>query len=219
MYCLLVVHWDGRWREGARAIKGWLIGGLVLGLTAVGVAHDTDIIGKIAGHPLPGDKDPLRRVRGYEASANDVEQARQKLLQDGKPVFIICHHYGMAGLLSFYLPEAKNALSVQPLVYCELAGKPDSQFYFWPEYRYRDHRKGQNAIYVVEPGAVSLGSDWAWRWLTGKEVHVTRAPPPATPPATLLEEFDSVTDLGIHEIKVDGRVMKRVQLFECRNLH
>jgi len=220
MYCAMVIYWDERWREGARAVRGWLIGGLILGLGVVAVAHDTDIIGKIAGRPLPGDMDPLRRVRGYEASAEYVEQARQKLLQDGKkPVFIICHHYGLAGLISFYLPEAKKALITQPLVYCELSNKADSQFYFWPEYRYVDHRRGENAIYVAEPGAVYLGNDWLQRWLTGKEVPVIRTPPPVKPPTTLSEEFDSVTDLGVKEIKVDGRTMKRVQLFECRNLH
>ena len=55
MYCLMVIYWDARWREGVRAVKGWLIGGLILGLTIVALMHDTGFIGKIAGHPLPGD--------------------------------------------------------------------------------------------------------------------------------------------------------------------
>jgi hypothetical protein len=35
----------------------------------------------------------------------------------------------------------------------------------------------------------------------------------------LSQQFESVTNLGVQEIKVDGRIMKRIQLFECRNLH
>ena len=65
-------------------------------------------------------------------------------------------------------------------------GKPNNQFYFWPEYRYPDHRKGENAIYVTEPGTASLESGWFWKWLTGKEVLVAREPKPVFRPATVV---------------------------------
>lgn len=60
---------------------------------------------------------------------------------------------------------------------------------------------------------------WFWKWLTGWEIQVAREPKPIDPPALRLQEFDSVTNLGIQDIIVDGRILKRVQLFECRNLH
>jgi 4-amino-4-deoxy-L-arabinose transferase-like glycosyltransferase len=219
--CLMVIYWDARWREGARAVKSWLIGGLILGLTCVALLHDTGLIGKIAGRPLPGDMDPLRRVRGYKESATFVEQAREKLFQEGKPAFIICGHYGITGLFTFYLPEARAALhtfDVKPLVYCITSARPDNQFYFWPEYRYPEHRKGENAIYVTEPGTARLEQEWYWKWLAGKEVLVAREPTPVAAPPLLVQQFDSVTNLGVQEIKVDGRILKRIQLFECRNL-
>jgi hypothetical protein len=157
-------------------------------------------------------------VRGYKESAASVEQAREKLLLEGKPAFIICGHYGITGLFTFYLPEARAALPAQPLVYCNVSGKPDNQFYFWPEYRYPDHRKGENAIYVTEQGRARLEPDWFWKWLTGREVQVASEPTPVATPPQLLQQFESVTNLGVQEIKVDGRIMKRLQLFECRNL-
>ncbi|MGA3284757.1 MAG: glycosyltransferase family 39 protein [Verrucomicrobiota bacterium] len=218
MYCLMVVYWGQRWREGSRAVKGWFAGGLVLGLTAVVLLHDTGLIGKIVGHPLPGDMDPLRRVRGYQETAAFVEQAREKLLQEGKPAFIICDQYGITGLFSFYLPEARAALRSKPLVYCKASVRPENQLFFWPEYRYADRRKGENAIYVVEPAKARLENSWGWKWLTGQEVRVAKEPPPVPTPPFLLQEFDSVTDLGVHEIKLGSRIYKRVQLFECRNL-
>jgi hypothetical protein len=218
MFCLMVIYWEGRWREGVRAVKGWLIAGLVVGLVAVVLLHDTDLIGRIVGHALPGDMDPLRRVRGYQATADYVESARQKLLQEGKPAFIICDHYGITGLFSFYLPPARAALRGNPLVYYKTSNRPGNQLFFWPEYRYAERRKGENAIYATEPGTARLEEAWFWRWLSGKEERFSYVPPPLAPPPDLLKEFESVTDLGVHEIRVGGRIMKRVQLFECRNL-
>jgi len=219
MYCWMVLYWEARWREGLGAVKAWLVGGLILGFVAVGLLHQTDLLGQITGHPLPGDADPLRRVRGYKESAACAAQARQKLREEGKPVFIICDHYGLTGLFSFYLPEAKAALGTNPLVYCQPFVKPASQLDLWPEYRYEDHRKGENAIFMCEPGSVTLEKNWFWKWLTGREVVLADVPSPAlTPPSLLTGQFESVTNLGVQEIRVGGRVMKRVQLFECRNL-
>jgi 4-amino-4-deoxy-L-arabinose transferase-like glycosyltransferase len=217
MFCLMVIYWDRRWREGARAVKVWLLAGLVPGLLAVVLVHDTDLLGKI-GHPLPGDIDPLRRVRGYQDSAAWVEQEREKLLSEGKPVFIICNHYGITALFTFYLPEARTNLNTRPLVYSRVEDKPSNQFYFWPEYHYPDLRRGDNAIYVTEVNKARLESGWFWKWLAGREVQVAEEPKPGRLPPELLEQFESVTNLGVQEIKVDGRVMKRIQLFECRNL-
>ncbi|HWW00156.1 MAG TPA: glycosyltransferase family 39 protein [Candidatus Acidoferrum sp.] len=218
MYCLMVSYWDRRWPEGLGQVKGWFIGGLVFGLVAVILLHDTDLVGTITGRRLPGDVDPLRRVRGYRETAAYVEGMRRKLAQEGKPVFIICDHYGITGLFTFYLPEARAALPGKPLVYYRTSQTPDNQLYFWPEYRYSERRKGENAIYVTEPGSCQLEKDWPWRWLTGREVRFAKVPPPVPTPPVLLKEFDSVTDLGVREIEVEGRVMKRVQLFECRRL-
>jgi 4-amino-4-deoxy-L-arabinose transferase-like glycosyltransferase len=218
MGCLMVIYWDRRWRNGVRAAKSWLVSGLILGLIVVALVHDTGLIGKIVGHPLPGDVDPLRRVRGYQESAACVERAREKLRLEGKPAFIICGHYGITGLFTFYLPEARAALNTQPLVCCITSAQPDNQFYFWPEYYYPGHRKGENAIYVTEPGTARLETGWFWKWLAGKEVLVAREPMPVSAPPLLLQQFESVTNLGVREIKVDDRIMKRIQLFECRNL-
>jgi hypothetical protein len=218
MYCLMVIYWDARWREGRRAVKGWLVAGLVPGLAAVVLLHDTDLIGRIAGRPLPGDADPLRRVRGYQATAAFVEEAREKLLREGRPAFIICDHYGLTSLLTFYLPEARAAPRTDPLVYCQISAEPDNQFYFWPEYHYPGRRQGENAIYVTEPGTARLEQGWPWKWLSGRTVKVAEEPRPVPTPAMLTREFESVTDLGVHEIKLGGRIYKRVQLFECRQL-
>ena len=218
MFCLMTAYWNMRWQEGVRAVKGWLVFGLVLGLVAVTFMHESNLIGKITGQPLPAEKDPLRRVRAWKETAACVEEARQKLLQEGKPTFIISDHYGMAGLFSFYLPAARASLRPQPLVYYQTSPKADNQLWFWPEYRYGSQRTGQNAIYVSELDPYPLETGWLWKWLARKEVRYANVPPPTPAPSSLVEEFESVSDLGVKEIKLGHRVFRRVQLWECRNL-
>jgi len=219
MLCVATVYWDQRWREGSRRARLWLVLGLALGLPVVIVAHKTDVIRKFTGHRLPPQVDPLRRVRGSEATMQIVEAERQRLLQEGKPVFIICDHYGLTGQLSFYHPDARERVRTDPLVYYQTSEHPDNQFYFWPGYRH--HRKGDNAIYVHEIDLPKLRSDWVGPWLRGegpltddKDGNVL-----ASPRATLLDEFEGVEDLGVFRaVDSRGRHYRSVQLFACRNL-
>jgi membrane-associated phospholipid phosphatase/4-amino-4-deoxy-L-arabinose transferase-like glycosyltransferase len=192
-FCLMAVYWESRYRAGVSAVKIWLAIGLSLGLSAVIILHDTNLVTKIARRPLPPEKDPLRQVRAWTETAQVVNEARTKLLAEsgGRPVFIICGHYGVTGELSFYLPEARAGLPDHPLVYYQTSDFPMNQFFFWPGYR---DRKGQNAIYALETDS------------------------PQTVPADLRLEFTSIKDLGMREILYRGRVFRRLQLFECRDL-
>ncbi|HLX70510.1 MAG TPA: glycosyltransferase family 39 protein, partial [Verrucomicrobiae bacterium] len=221
LLCLMVIYWDTRWRLGVRALKGWLIAGLTLGFFMVGFLHETDLVKHvdIAGRPLPPKPDPMTRVRGYEEMANIVEQARQKLLEEGKPVFIIAGHYGTTGLLSFYIPEARTNVATNPIVFCKPSPKPENQFYFWPGYQ--ESHSGQNALYVTEASIPSLAHGWFLKWLHGEPMENLWANPPPDRPAPdfLTQQFDSVKDLGFFEVRYRGRVFHIIQLFECRNLH
>jgi len=192
MFCLMAVYWETRYRGGSSAVRGWLAAGLSLGLVAVVVLHDTNLVTKIARRPLPPNRDPLRQVRAWPDTAQAVAAARAKLLaESGRPVFIICGHYGVTGELSFYLPEAKAGIPDHPLVYFQSSDVPLNQFFFWPGYR---DRKGENAIFVLETDS------------------------PQSLPEPVCSEFASTKDLGLTEIFYRGRVFRRLQLFECRDL-
>jgi membrane-associated phospholipid phosphatase len=192
LFCLMVTYWERRWPEGRRWIKPCFAVALISGFAAVLLLHDTNLITKFTGYTLPANRDPLRRVRGWSNTAQAVNEARvQQLLAEDDKVFIIGNHYGLVSEISFYLPAAKRAVADSPLVYQRTMTKPSSQFYFWPGYR---HRKGQNAIYVQE---------------------VKR---PQKPPPDLVHEFETVTDLGLREIKYRGRVLRTIQLFACHKL-
>jgi len=190
--CLAVIHCEARCRYGAIWLRRWLTAGVLAGLTASILFHDTNLVTKITGHPLPPRGDPLRRLRGWAEMARVVGEARQTLLREGKPVFIIGEHYGTTSIVSFYLPEAQAGVPEKPLAYYRSSATPENQFYFWPGYA---DRHGQNAIYVQQ----------------------VRDPKPA--PERLRQEFDSVSDLGMFDVTYRDRVMRRVQIFACRSLH
>jgi len=218
-FCLAVIYWDTRWRLGARALKGWFIAGLAAGFAMIALMHEPDLVGRLAGRPLPPKKDPATRVRAYREMAVTVEAARENLQAEGKPVFIIGAHYGMAGHLSFYIPEARTNVADHPLVFYQTATNALNQFYFWPGYE--GNRTGDNAIYAREMGMPSLKKGWIARWLKGEpfeNLDEQLVEPKAAPPF-LTQEFESVKDLGLFPIYYKGRVFHTIQLFECRNLH
>ncbi|MBE7504049.1 MAG: glycosyltransferase family 39 protein [Verrucomicrobiales bacterium] len=193
LFAVLILYGEARWRTNERRwLKPAWVAGLTLGLTAVTLLHESNWIAKLTGQPLPARLDPLRRVRDWDQVARVVGEERRKLAEEGRPVFVIGDHSGVTGLVSFYLPEAKQAVQAgAPFVFVRSADHPENQFFFWPGYA---ERRGQNAIYVID----------------------TDRPVPA--PERLVREFESVTDLGVRDITSRGRVMKRLQLFACRGL-
>jgi hypothetical protein len=219
MFCLMAIYWGRRVRAGARAFERWYAAGVTVGIVALVVLHEPRVVQHLVGRELTADKDPLRRVRAWKETARVVEEARQRLAAEGRPVFILAGHYGLAGQLSFYLPEAKPLVRTRPLVYCRLEATPKNQFYFWPHYRYRDARQGENAIYVTTLRGPRY-STAAWLQAVIRDGPGPAPEPPATapPPPALLEQFDSVKDLGVRPVYRRQQVYRWLQLYECRGL-
>jgi 4-amino-4-deoxy-L-arabinose transferase-like glycosyltransferase/membrane-associated phospholipid phosphatase len=219
MFCLMTLYWERRWREGVQGVVRWSQAGVIVGLAVVVMVHEPDLVGKLVGRPLPGDKDPLRRVRAWQATAATVSAARDRLLAEGKPVFIIADHYGLTGLLTFYLPEARPAQGREPLVYSALGPRPENQFFLWPEYHYRELRKGQNAIFVLEADLPNYPiKAWLKSALTGELGPLPAKPAPQQFLWPVPWEFEKVKDLGVFPVLDRGSVYRWVQLVECRNL-
>lgn len=195
LYCLMIAYWEPQWRLGRGAIRAWFQAAVLGGALAVVLAHDTDLVSKLFKVSLPVEYDHLRRVRKWKETANTVSQLRQELLAEGKPVFIIADHYGMTGELSFYLPEAREQVQGEPLVFYQTSPHPRNQFWFWPGYT---NRTGQNAIFVRE--------------VDRQKTESKPAPP------SIQNEFESVTDLGFKDVRYGGKVGRRLQAFACRGL-
>jgi membrane-associated phospholipid phosphatase len=188
--CLLAAYADARWRAGLVRIRSGFIAGLILGLPAVVLLHESSRIARAFHCEPPPKLDPLRRLRGWQEAAVVLNDLRRQLASEGKPTFVICDHYGITSLFTFYLPEARAASQTNPEVFFLALDVPVNQFFFWPNYR---QRKGQNAIYVSE------------------------ADEPLSPPDPLVKQFESVTDIGLIDIPYRGRVLRKLQFFACRN--
>jgi len=216
LFCLMVCYW----RERPRVARPFLALGVALGIFVVVLLHQTSLIGKIVGSPLPGEIDPTHRGRGWIQTAVLIENARETLAANGEPAFIIADHYGLTGELSFYLPEAHDAMKTEPLVYCVDSDTPINQFYFLAEYNYRAHRVGQNAIYATIVNPFPLEPGWLGKWLLRQPVtyDFARIPAPAPLPPRMVREFESVTDLGVQEVRVNDKLIRRLHLWACYHL-
>lgn len=219
MFCLMVAYWDKRFHEGRRFVKPLFTIGLVLGGLAIAILYQSHLVSKISGNHLPGEMDPLRRVRGWDVEAKLAETEREKMQQQqNRPAFILCSHYGITGLYSFYIPQARKDMeNGRPLVYSMDSNEPKNQFYFWPEYDYHTTRKGENAVFVTEASLYKYKKDWFLKWLAHEPIAKT-TPEPRTLPPRIASEFQSVTDLGEQDIMIGDRVYHRVHLWACYNL-
>jgi hypothetical protein len=184
-------YWDERRREGVRAATPLLLAGSALALGVMMAVLSPTTQRMIAGRNLPPELDLTRRFRGWTATAQAVESARERLEAEGRPAFVIGEDGGLAGLLAFHSPEVGAGFPRNPRVFGLTRAEPASPFDLWPGYR---GRSGESAVFVRE---------------------AERAGPV---PAALLEEFESLNDLGVREVALRGGAVRRIQLVECRGL-
>ena len=213
MFCLMIVYWRARWDALPRALRHLPCIGIAVGAVALALAHDTRLLERALGRRLPAD--PLRRAHGWRECAAVVGQARDQLQAEGKPAFMIGEHYGFVGEVTFYLPEAKRSV-MDPIVFFYASKVPQNQFYFWPSYL---DRHGQNALFYREAPRPKLKPGWFSRWWR-REGDLLEAQPPEDkpPPQEVIDEFESVTNMGVRDIVWDGRIVRSVELFACHNL-
>lgn len=215
LFCLSALYWRQRWTS--HWFRRVFITAVVLGIVINVIMHDTNLIGKIVGRSLPAKVDPLRRVRAWSGTAEQIAQVRRGLERRTGSAFVICDHYGMTGELSFYMPEArKEAGGKRPVVYFLAKERPENQFFFWPDYL---GRVGENALFVQSVEEPKLVDSWFWKWLSG-DPNIIRPnlPIPQGPPPVLKGQFGSVKNLGIFKVEYRGRIFRHFQLFECRDL-
>lgn len=216
MFAVMVIYWDARMRGGARQVKWWLTAGLLIGVFFVAVMKESRLVERLTGRALPAKIDPLTRVRAHSDVARVVDEARQMLAKEGKPVFVIGDHYGITSLIMFYMPEARLRVANDSVVYCEPSEKPVDQYYFWPGYL--NSHTGQNAIFIDEREEPKLVDGWVNRWWRG-ETNFTEAVGTSEPaPVWLTNQFVSVQSIGVREIKRRGQTYHVIEMYECRNL-
>ncbi len=197
---IMALYWEPYWSR--LWVRRTFYAGLVIGLLAMIFMSDTGVVKVITGHNLKVSLDPLHRIRGWHETARIVGEARENLLKEGKPVFIICPDYSTASEVAFYLPEAQSKVNTRPIAYCWDSDKPISEFYYWPEYQFWK-RTGDNAIFFK---------------ILPLDKHTNEPLPKATElPKELLTEFRSVRSIGRLPANFRGEPMRWLEIFECRD--
>ena len=214
-FCLMILFWNHRWPEVRRWARPVFLGGAAFGLVLVVLFHDTNVIGKIAGQPLPLRMDPLRRVRGWSDMAEAVGVEWRRLRAEDPGAFIIGNHYGITSQVAFYLPEAKKDPKNSPVAFYMATGTPDNQFAFWKDYL---DRKGSSAIFFHQLPDHQPASDWFFNWIAGQSFEYVRADDSRPIPDGVLGQFTEVKRIGVREIEYRGNIIRRIELFECRGL-
>jgi len=115
---LLAAFW--RAHVPPRSLKSvFLKTALVLAFIQTVLLHQT--------HWLPltqwGIPDPLDRVRGHQALANEIARTQRET----GATFLVARRYQTAALISFYHPD-------RPPVYIQHSNRIENQFSFWPSY-------------------------------------------------------------------------------------
>jgi len=96
---------------------------------------------------------------------------------------------------------------------------PINQFFFWDDYNYRAHRRGENALFVLRLEPYPLEAGWFGKWLHHEPIQYRQIPAPPPVPDRIAAQFESITNLGVREIALpDHRIFQRVQLFGCYHL-
>lgn len=214
-FCLMILFWNHRWPRVRRWARPVFLGGAAFGLVLVVLVHDTNLIGKIVGQPLPPRLDPLRRVRAWSDMAEAVGVEWRRLRTNDPQAFIIGNHYGITSQVAFHLPEAKADPKDHPVAFYMATGSPDNQFAFWKDYL---GRKGASAIYFHQLPDHQPPGDWLFDWIAGNPINYTRAVDTSPVPEVVLAQFTEVKRIGVREIEYRGSVIRRMELFECRGL-
>ena len=187
-----------------------------MGLVFVLILNEPRLVERLTGRALPVSIDPLRRVRGHSELAREVDEARQTLAKEGKPVFVIGDHYGITSLMTFYIPEAKLRAANDALVFVMPSEMPLNQYFFWPGYR--ESRKGQNAIFVSQRDDAEFVSEWKSKWWRGETNLFEPVGGSEPAPSWLTNQFEFVQSIGVCEIKRRGQTYQVIEMYECRNL-
>lgn len=130
---LAAALWHERAQENASA-RRFSFAALALGLGMSLIVLDTDNIRRI-GIPLPYQYDPSARLRGWETSAEIVQEFRKGFEQStGTPVFLIANKYQTAAILAFHMDSPRIEGRMHPPVYIPESQAIENQFSFWRRY-------------------------------------------------------------------------------------
>ena len=206
---LAVALWHERALESAGA-RRFAISALALGAGLSLVTLNLDLL-RTAGLPLPYDRDPSARLRGWRSATEQVEAFRTQFESaQGAPVFLIANKYGTAASLAFHLHDRRAEGPGHPPVYVPESPFPENQYFFWPRYDENVARpagaRPKEEYYTEEMG------DNAFLGRTA--LYITdRAE--ERPPSAIKRGFERVEMIAAFEQTRRGMPLRVLRVFAC----
>lgn len=211
----LAILATARWYEAAQRgawQRRFALAALGVGALMSVVALNTDSIRRV-GVPLSYELDPSKRLRGWRASAENLEQVRAEFeAKVGQPVFLIANSYGVAAGLSFYLMEKRVEGPRHPPIYFPESQQIENQFSFWPRYdefiAVPKESLPQNAYFTEEQGLNPFHGRCA--------LYITdRAEEKA--PSRIKGGFEKVEMIACFDQLRHGLPLRQWRIFACYN--
>ena len=185
---------------------------LLVGLSMSVIALNTDLL-RSAGYEL-WRNDPSDRMRGWKSATGAVEKMRNDLeAQLGEKLFLIADARDRASEISFYLRDKRTEGPGHPPVYIIESQDMVNQFSFWPRYdEFIEVKPGtqrpESEVYTEENGINPFVGRSALFIRDGEKDGV---------PHNIRVAFQSTESVGTIEVRRYGKLLRRWQVFLCRN--
>jgi 4-amino-4-deoxy-L-arabinose transferase-like glycosyltransferase len=209
---LLAIHFWWKRLEASALLRVCANVALLVGLAMSVIALNTDLL-RTAGYELPRN-DPSDRMRGWKSATGVVEKIRNDLeAKLGENLFLIADARDRASEMSFYLRDKRPEGPGHPPVYITESQDLVNQFSFWPRYdEFVEVKPGTprpgDEVYTEESGINPFVGRSALFIRQGEKEH---------PPHNIRAAFQSTEPVGTIEVRRYDKVIRRWQVFLCRN--
>ena len=209
---LLAIHFWWKRLEASALLRVCANVALLVGLAMSVIALNTDLL-RTAGYELPRN-DPSDRMRGWKSATGAVEKIRNDLeAKLGEKLFLIADARDRASEMSFYLRDKRPEGPGHPPVYITESQDLVNQFSFWPRYdEFVEVKPGTprpgDEVYTEESGINPFVGRSALFIRQGEKEH---------PPHNIRAAFQSTEPVGTIEVRRHDKVIRRWQVFLCRN--
>ena len=209
---LLAIYFWWKRLEASALLRVCANVALLVGLAMSVIALNTDLL-RTAGYELPRN-DPSDRMRGWKSATGAVEKIRNDLeAKLGEKLFLIADARDRASEMSFYLRDKRPEGPGHPPVYITESQDLVNQFSFWPRYdEFVEVKPGTprpgDEVYTEESGINPFVGRSALFIRQGEKEH---------PPHNIRAAFQSTEPVGTIEVRRYDKVIRRWQVFLCRN--
>jgi 4-amino-4-deoxy-L-arabinose transferase-like glycosyltransferase len=209
---LLAIHFWWKRLEASALLRVCANVALLVGLAMSVIALNTDLL-RTAGYELPRN-DPSDRMRGWKSATGAAEKIRNDLeAKLGEKLFLIADARDRASEMSFYLRDKRPEGPGHPPVYITESQDLVNQFSFWPRYdEFVEVKPGTprpgDEVYTEESGINPFVGRSALFIRQGEKEH---------PPHNIRAAFQSTEPVGTIEVRRYDKVVRRWQVFLCRN--